>query len=157
MSYRKAIGLAIFTAAIGCAGGSSPGGLNAERTFTVALTSAEEVPTPRPTTASGVAQVIIYPSEIEFHLTAQNITGITMAHIHSGAVGVAGPIVVPLFVPGSATGSISGSFARGTLDAGSLPGSVTVESLKALLLSGNAYVNVHTTANPAGEIRGQIR
>ncbi len=157
MSYRKAMGLAILAAAIGCSGGESTGGLGAERTFTVALTPAEEVPAPKPTSASGAAQVIIYPAEIQFHLSAQNITGITMAHIHSGAVGVAGPVVVALFLPGSPTGSVNGSFASGTLDASTLPGGVTVASLKTLLLSGNAYVNVHTTANPPGEIRGQIR
>ncbi len=157
MSYRKAMSLLMIAAAIGCSGGNSTGGLNAERTFTVALTSAEEVPQPSSTSASGVAQVIVYPSEIRFHLSAQNITGITMAHIHSGAVGVAGPIVVTLFLPGSATGNVNGSFASGTLDAATLPGGVTVESIKTLLLSGNAYVNVHTTANLAGEIRGQIR
>ncbi len=157
MSYWKAMSLAIFAAGIGCSGGSSTGGLNAERTFTVALTPAEEVPAPKPTTATGVAQVIIYPSEIEFRLSAQNITGITMAHIHSGAVGVAGPIVVPLFLPGTPTGSVNGSFASGTLDAGSLPGGVTIATLKTLLLSGNSYINVHTTANQPGEIRGQIR
>ncbi len=157
MSYRRAVGFVMFAAAIGCSGGSSLGGLDAERTFTVALTAGEEVPAPKPTSASGVAQVILYPSEISFHLSAQNIAGITMAHIHSGAVGVVGPIVVTLFRPGSATGTVNGSFASGTFDASTLPGGVTVESLKALLLSGNAYVNVHTTANPAGEIRGQIR
>jgi hypothetical protein len=40
--------------------------------------------------------------------------------------------------------------------AANLPAGVTLESLKTLLASGNAYVDVHTTANPAGELRGQI-
>lgn len=158
MTYRKipSLGFALAVAA-GCGGGGSTGGLDAERIYTVALTSGEEVPAPKPTSATGTAQVIVYPLQIEFQVSARNITGITMAHIHSGAPGIAGPIVVTLFMPGSATAGVDGVFAGGTLNATSLPATVTVESLKALLASGNAYVNVHTTANPAGEIRGQLR
>ena len=33
---------------------------------------------------------------------------------------------------------------------------VNGDSLKKLLLAGNAYVNIHTVSNPGGEIRGQI-
>ena len=157
MSYRRISGLVMLASAIACSGGESTGGLEAERTFTVSLTAAEEVPAPKPTSASGTAQVILYQSGIEFQLSAQNITGITMAHIHSGAPGVPGPIVVTLFLPGSPTGNVSGVFATGTLTAANLPGGVTLESLKTLILSGNAYVNVHTSANPTGEIRGQLR
>lgn len=141
----------------GCAGGSSTGGLNAERTYTIALTSSQEVPAPKPTAAAGTAQVIVFPSRIEFQLSATNITGITMAHIHSGARGVAGPIVVTLFLPGSPTGNVNGSFASGTLDASNLPAATSLDALKTLLASGNAYVNVHTTANQSGEIRGQVQ
>lgn len=157
MSYRRTTGLFVLAAAIGCSGGESTGGIEAERTYTVSLRAAEEVPAPKPTSASGTAQVILYQSGIEFQLSAQNITGITMAHIHNGALGVAGPIVVTLFLPGSPTGNVSGVFASGTLTAANLPGGVTLESLKALINSGNAYVNVHTSANPTGEIRGQLR
>ena len=158
MRYKKLLGVAAALAvSAGCGGGSSTGGLDAEATYTVSLTSAEEVPVPKPTTATGTAQVVVYPTQIEFQLGAQNITGITMAHIHSGAIGVAGPIVVTLFMPGVPTGSVNGVFASGTLNATNLPGGVTLASLKTLLAGGNSYVNVHTVANPPGEIRGQLR
>jgi hypothetical protein len=42
------------------------------------------------------------------------------------------------------------------LDA-NLPAGVTLASVKTLMASGNAYVDVHTTSNTAGELRGQIR
>jgi hypothetical protein len=156
MRYRFLAGL-ITLAVAGCGGGESPGGLRAERSFTISLTQSEEVPTPQSTGASGTAVVILYADEIEYQLSAQNITGITMAHIHNGAPGVAGPIVVTLFLPGSPTGNVNGTFASGRLNAGNLPAGVTIESLKALINSGNAYVNVHTTINQPGEIRGQLR
>ena len=142
---------------LGCSGGESPGGLRAERSFTIPLTQAQEVPTPKATGASGTAVVIVYADEIEYQVSAQSITGITMAHIHNGAPGVAGPIVVTLFLPGAPTGNVNGTFASGRLNAGNLPGGVTIESLKALLNSGNAYINVHTTLNQPGEIRGQLQ
>jgi len=77
-----------------CGGGSSIGGLDAEATFRFALTQNAEVPVPKSTTASGVAQIIIYPERIDYELTGTSIIGVTMAHIHNGAAGVAGPIVV---------------------------------------------------------------
>lgn len=157
MRFRTVAGTLALATAMGCSGGESPGGLDAERSFTVSLTQSQEVPTPKATGASGTAVVIVYADEIEYQLSAQSITGITMAHIHNGAQGVAGPIVVTLFLPGSPTGNVNGIFASGRLDAGNLPSGVTIESLKALLNGGNAYVNVHTVANPAGEIRGQLR
>ena len=148
---------AALLAVSGCGGGSSTGGLDVEQSYLVALTAASEVPAPKPTTATGTAQIIVFPTSVEFLLSASNITGITMAHIHTGAPGVAGPVFATLFLPGVPTAAVSGIFASGALTAATLPSGVTLESLKTLLLSGNAYVNVHTTANPSGEIRGQVK
>ncbi|MEO8576008.1 MAG: CHRD domain-containing protein [Gemmatimonadales bacterium] len=153
---RAAVAAAVFVATA-CGGGSSLGGLDAEQSYNIALTSAAEVPTPKTTTASGSAQIVVFPESIDFQLSATSMTGITMAHIHNGAPGVAGPVVVTLFLPGAPTAAVNGIFASGTLTAANLPAGVTLESLKTLLLSGNAYVNVHTTANPTGELRGQIK
>lgn len=147
---------AVVAATASCSSGNSTGGLDVEQSYIINLTQAAEVPAPKPTSASGAAEILVYPSRIDFQLSAINITGITMAHIHSGAVGVAGPVVVTLFLPGSPTGNVSGVFAVGSLDASNLPSGVTIDQLKALLLSGKAYVNVHTVANPTGEIRGQL-
>jgi hypothetical protein len=63
------------------------------------------------------------------------------AHVHVGAVGKTGAVLVPLCSP-------CGSRARGE---------VRVNARAARALSnGTAYVNVHTQRNEAGEIRGQI-
>lgn len=143
--------------ASGCSGGGTTGGLDVEQQFVIALTPASEVPAPKPTTASGTADVVVYPDRVDFRLSGTNITGVTMAHIHNGAVGVVGPVFVTLFAPSSATGAVNGVIASGSLNSTNLPSGVTLTTLKALLAGGNAYVNVHTTANPSGEIRGQLK
>ena len=143
--------------ALACGGGGSTGGLDAEASYTFTLSSSAEVPAPKPTTASGAAQIILYPNSIDYQVSATSIIGITMAHIHSGAPGVAGPILVTLFLPGAATGTVNGVFATGSITQANLAAGVTLESVKSQILSGNTYVNVHTVANPSGELRGQIR
>ena len=143
---------------VACGGGNSIGGLDAEAAFVIQLTQAAEVPAPKPTTASGAAQIVIYPDRVDYDITGSSITGVTMAHIHSGAVGVAGPIFVTLLnQPSSPSSTINGTIVSGSFTSTNLPAGVTLQSLKDLLLSGNAYVNVHTSANVQGEIRGQIR
>jgi hypothetical protein len=141
----------------GCSGGGTTGGLDVEQQISVTLSPANEVPTPKPTTASGVADVVVYPERVDFQITGTNITGVTMAHIHTGAVGVAGPVFVTLYAPAAPTGQINGVIVSGSLNSTNLPSGVTLAALKALLASGNAYINVHTTANPSGEMRGQLK
>jgi len=79
---------------------------------------------------------------------------ITQAHIHVGAAGENGPAAVFLFGPAD-PGSDGLDFTD-TVTAASFLGDFTVESVGAAIIAGNAYVNVHTGANPAGEVRGQI-
>jgi hypothetical protein len=66
----------------------------------------------------------------------------TMWHIHKGAAGVAGPVVLNL---GDTFGSPF-NFTTSALDA----------TQEADLKSGLYYVNIHTAAVPSGEIRGQL-
>lgn len=159
MRKWKRLAAAVAAAALtACGGGNSIGGLDAEAAFVIQLTQAAEIPAPRPTTASGAAQIVIYPDRVDYEISGSSITGVTMAHIHTGAVGVAGPIFATLLSqPSSPSGTINGVIVSGSFTSANLPSGVTLQSLKDLLLSGNSYVNVHTSANPQGEIRGQIR
>jgi len=63
------------------------------------------------------------------------------AHIHLGRQGIAGPVAVPLCGP-----CVSGVHRTVRV----------TPKLRAALLAGTAYVNVHTPRNPRGEIRGQV-
>lgn len=136
----------------GC-GDSDPTGPQPE-TFSATLTGAAERPNPVTTGATGSATVVYTPSTSSFSytLTVSGITGVTAAHIHGPAtVEQAAGVLVPLTEP--TTASVNGTFTAADLTAAA----GSVDNLLALLRSGSAYVNVHTAANPGGEIRGQLR
>ncbi len=118
------------------------------------LSGANEVP-PVTTTATGNFRATASTNSLAFTLTATG-TGLTMAHIHQGAAGTNGPIVAFLFGPVAAgvnSINVSGTITEANL-IGPLAGNMAgfMDALRA----GNLYVNAHSLANPAGEIRAQI-
>lgn len=128
------------------------------------LTGDEEVPV-RATDAQGQAifQVSKDGTEISYKLNVANIENVTQAHIHLAPVGSNGGIVAWLYpsappstlIPGRTQGTLN----EGVLTQASLVGSLAGQPLSLLInaiSSGGAYVNVHTTQFPGGEIRGQI-
>jgi hypothetical protein len=122
------------------------------------LSGGNERPDPVQTTASGSATFELQSnSTIQFNVNVTGITGVTMAHIHTAVADSAGPIAVTLFTSANPTGPLTGTLASGTFDESKieLPG-VSMDSLLVLMRSGRTYVNVHTEANPDGEIRAQI-
>lgn len=115
----------------------------ANLTFLATLNGASEVPA-NLSTATGTATFTYNPNTYILSGTV-NFTGIvaTMAHIHLGAVGSSGAIVFPL---GGASPTSPISFVSTAL--------TTQEQSD--LMNGLYYVNVHSAALPAGEIRGQL-
>lgn len=95
---------------------------------------------------------------IEYRLRVSNLFDVTGGHIHNGTETEEGGVVVnlrPRIGDGRATGELANGIIRDADLTGSLTG-LTLWDLYELFLSGEAYVNVHTEANPDGEIRGQI-
>lgn len=129
-----------------------------ENNFTANLTGAAELPNPVTTTASGVADIVIDESAgtITFTITVTNLTDAIDAHIHVGAVTVVGPAVVDLLPEAQVAGTVSGQLSTGVITAAQITGAETFATLVAKIRTGDAYVNVHTLANPDGEIRGQL-
>lgn len=132
--------------------------------FVATLSGDEEVP-PAQTRARGTAHFQLKPdgSGLSYKLIVANIMNVTMAHIHLAPAGVNGPVVAWLYPSGPPAQLIPGRFngvlGAGTLSDASLVGPLAGEPLNALIdaiQSGNAYVNVHTSQYPGGEIRGQI-
>ncbi len=120
------------------------------------LTGASEVP-PVETQASGDATVFVDEAgTLGFEVNVADIENVTASHIHLGAEGENGPVVAFLF-QGEFSGT--GTLATGTLTDEDLIGpleGLTLEHLMYQMEQGNTYVNVHTTQNPGGEIRGQL-
>ena len=120
------------------------------------LLGASEVPATSSTaTGSFSATLDEGAKTLTWSLDLPSITNATLAHIHLGAAGVSGPPVVTLFTSVPA-GSVSISGTSGPGDVGG-PFTGNWDGFVAALKSGDVYVNVHTSANPGGEIRGQIR
>lgn len=124
------------------------------------LTGAGEVPAVV-TGAQGQATFKIADDgqSIEYKLNTSAMELVVQAHIHVGPVDDTGPVVVFLFGPVLGGVDTSGRLASGTFTAANLVGPLAGHPLSDLIAeieSGNAYVNVHTVANPPGEIRGQL-
>ncbi len=107
------------------------------------------------TSATGTFTATLSGDSVSYTLTVPSITATTAAHIHAGAAGVGGGVAMGLFAPDGPADSINVS---GTFDLADLVGPYEgdADGFRAALNDGTLYVNVHTEANPPGEIRGQI-
>jgi hypothetical protein len=134
--------------------------------MTATLTGAEET-TSTPgvlgllTGAVGTATVSVDATneEVAVQLQLFNFaTGTTAGHIHVGPRGVAGPIVLNFPIPNGRTGDLPLSFRLGQAAFVARPeiGINTMQDLIQAIVGGGAYVNIHTSQFPAGEIRGQL-
>jgi mono/diheme cytochrome c family protein len=125
-------------------GGEIRGPLTQQLRF-AALSGANEVPAVT-TTASGTGVLALNPTtnQVSGFVKTSGITGIA-AHVHEGAAGVNGGVIVPM----AETSAGSGLW---VVPAGSVLSAGQVVSFNA----GNLYFNVHSAANGGGEIRSQI-
>jgi hypothetical protein len=150
-----ALGLiaAVGVAAVATSCGSSTAPTN--KTYVANLIAANEG-SGHTSPGSGVATFVDIGTEIDWTLTLTNMTGVFASHIHGpAAAGVAAGVIVNLFLPNGTTGTVNGVAARGTITNAN-NANVSLDSLRVLFNNGMAYANVHTTANPGGEIRDQI-
>ncbi|MCW5559847.1 MAG: CHRD domain-containing protein, partial [Verrucomicrobiae bacterium] len=117
--------------------------------FTAALVGDAERPNPVTTAATGSAIFMLEGGVLNFSLRYEGLSGpATAAHIHGEADStVPAGILVDL-----APYAVGGFHEAGTI-AGSIP---LTAPLQSSLRAGRTYVNVHTTAHGAGEIRSQI-
>ena len=113
--------------------------------FKANLDTRQEVPkeTGASIRASGNFSATLTGAKLTWKLTFDHLTGpVAAAHIHSGAKGKAGPVIValcgPCKSPASGSAHVSAAVAK-------------------MLQSGTTYVNVHTAKNANGEIRGQVK
>ena len=120
--------------------------------FSATLTGASEVP-PVTTTATGSAVVEFTATGLTYTVNVTGIQNVTLAHIHGPAApGVNAGVILNLNPNLTVTTGLLASGTATTTNAAA----ISMDSLKALIRNGNAYVNVHNTANPGGHIRGQL-
>lgn len=123
------------------------------------LNGANERPNPVTTNANGAAVFTRSGTSVTYTVTYQGIASIpTGAHIHApaGINGTAGIIVDLVKQPQTSnTGVLTGTFTAADIRGISGQPPIALDSLMTLLRTGNAYVNVHSTTFPGGEIRGQ--
>jgi hypothetical protein len=151
--------LALSTLAVACDDDDEdPNGPPDTEQLSANLDGAAERPTPVNTAATGDADFTISTSgattTITYSVSVAGLSGpVTAAHIHgpAGTEATADPIV-PLTVTSQGTSGVvvSGSFTT------TGNGAISIATLVQHMLAGNTYINIHTAANPNGEIRGQI-
>lgn len=161
----KRLAIAIVTLAVGAAGcGSDNNGPTTPSNttiFTVQLSAVNEVPlvTNAEITARGTAVITVHTdtNTIDFNVSVNSLlptSVLTAAHIHPGAAGVMGGVLIgtglsaanaPTLVNGAATFSFTGV-------------SANADQIAQILANPqNFYFNVHTSANGSGVMRGQLR
>jgi hypothetical protein len=103
-------------------------------------------------TGKGIAIISADASTVTYLVTYSGLSGtVNAAHIHTGAVGANGGVILPLVAGAS---PMTGVLTAANFSAS---GSVTTfAQAVAAIRAGTTYINLHTTANPGGEIRGQI-
>ena len=123
--------------------------------FETELDPGQEVPAVA-SDGEGEAEFELNGDSISFELEWEDLTSPAVAaHIHCAPVGVVGGVGVTLFLGAMGTeGEFTGSFSGPDPDNGC--GWADLEDVVAVMANGSAYVNVHTTTSPGGEIRGQI-
>jgi len=127
--------------AAGCSQMSSRMGATSDSTLM--LSGAEEVP-PVNTQASGVSRIaVIGDKTVTGSVEVRNLNT-TAAHIHLAPKGQNGPVIIPLAKTGENVWSVP---------ADTILSSAQFDAYR----SGNLYVNVHSAANPNGEIRAQLK
>lgn len=135
--WATGMGAAALLAA-GCAQMSSPAPSGAN----VILNGNQEVP-PVSTAATGSGTIrVLMDRSVSGSVMTSGVAG-TVAHIHLGMPGENGPVIIPLNRTADNTWSV--------------PASIRLNDTQyEAFRLGNLYVNVHSAANPGGEIRGQL-
>jgi len=167
----KQVSLAIVLAlmVVGCGSSSKPATTPSvvNPTFTAVLLPANEAPNPvtnaeAPTSGSVTITFVVTKDTAGTVTSAAgtaivNVQGfpagssVTLAHIHTGAAGVAGGVLVPFLPPAGTTPVVNGAL--------SFTQTASITGTDATNIMNNPagfYFNVHSALNPGGVMRGQL-
>ena len=163
----KRLGIAVTVLALGFAAGCGSSnnnnpGPSTTTVFTVQLLPSNENPpiTNAEQSARGTAVITVHSdtNTIDFSVSLNSFpttAALTAAHIHPGATGVNGSVLIGTgLTAGNAPSLASGS---GTFTFTAVPEAQGGQVAQILANPQNFYFNVHTSANPSGVMRGQLR
>lgn len=128
--------------------------------FTAHLSGANEVPGVV-NGAGGTATISLNTATrvVTYRIDVYNMpSGTTAAHFHAGGPGVSGPVVVNFTVAAGISNdfAITGTATSADLVPRTAQGVGSWDDFIQALTLGQIYVNVHSAANPGGEVRGQV-
>ncbi|GMM66908.1 hypothetical protein MTsDn1_02020 [Alteromonas sp. MTD1] len=120
-----------------------PPAFNADMTYNVSLSGSQEVPAvDTMSTATAVVEIDEDLPAFSVSVDVSGLTDVTGVHVHDGGIGMNGPVAFPLTDAGNGTYVLAET-------------NISPSNFEALT-NGEWYLNVHTEANPSGEVRGQI-
>lgn len=127
--------------------------------FKAKLKGESEVP-PVNSSATGKAKFKVKDDVITTNINVTGLSDITAAQIYAGAEGQNGEPVVDLLKTGNQSNSGERIIIKGEITASDLQGPIsgkTLQDLQTAMGTEKTYVNIQTSENPDGEIRGQIK
>jgi hypothetical protein len=129
-----------------------------DATWVANLNAANEVQTPAVNSpATGRAWFVDRGDAVDFFLEYDGlVANATGAHIHRGAAGANGGIMVTLAFVGRQSGFAMGTIDMTRADVSEEAAVVSAAELRTMMSNAQVYVNVHSTTYQAGEIRGQV-
>src|SRR5204862_5569718 len=141
---KKLLAIAAVVTLAGCSGmrDKMPDWMPGSGAMKVSLTGAEEVPAVTTSATGSGSFRVTEDGSVSGSVSTTGMQG-TMAHIHQGAKGQNGPVIVPLTKNGDTY----------TVPEGRKLTPAQMDALKA----GNLYVNVHSDKYKGGEIRAQLQ
>ncbi|HYL23698.1 MAG TPA: CHRD domain-containing protein [Burkholderiales bacterium] len=141
---KTMVAIVAVVALAGCAGmrDKMPDWMPGSGAMKVNLTGAEEVPPAKSDGKGSGSFRVAEDGTITGSVSTEGVKG-TMAHIHNGAKGNNGPVIVPLTKNGDTYSVPEGK-------------KLTADQIKALK-EGNLYVNVHSDRYKGGEVRAQLQ
>jgi hypothetical protein len=146
--------LAAAVIAIGAVSCDDSTGSNAPR-YTATLSAANE-PSVTNSTGTGTVTFIDRGSEIDWTMQFNGLANVFASHIHGPCDAcTTAPVIINLFLPNGNTGAAHEVIVEGEITNNS-NAAVSLDSLRTLFNNGKSYVNIHTTANQGGEIRGNV-